>query len=455
MTEMRKTLVFCGIAVVLAALALVTAPRRETPQQFSDLGSPVFPKFTDPNAARTLEVITFDEQTGQAVPFKVTFENGVWTIPSHHGYPADAKDRLAKTAANVIELKKDDFRTDNVSDHEACGVIDPLENTATASLKGRGQRITIKGDNETVLADIIVGKPVENAKGMRFIRLPGQNRVYASRMNLDISTKFGDWIEKDLLQAGRDDFDRIVLSNYSINEQSGRVSEGDRIVLLKEGEWTTASLRPGEEIVKARLDDLLSALDELKIEGVRPKPEALSASLLRSSETVSISQADLVSLQDKGYFFSKDGRLLSNEGEVQVRTEEGLVYTLRFGEVVYGTGLAVTAGTAAEGRDGSGPGENRYLFVTVAFDKTLFPEPRDAPSLAYLSKADSLWTAADRTNDEIHQAHERWAKKLAATEKKTAMLNARFAKWFYVISASSFEKLRPGKSALIEKKKSS
>jgi hypothetical protein len=65
----------------------------------------------------------------------VTFENGRWTIPSHHGYPADGKDRLAKTAAGLIGLTKDDFRTDNVADHEACGVIDPLDNTVQ-TLKG-------------------------------------------------------------------------------------------------------------------------------------------------------------------------------------------------------------------------------------------------------------------------------------------------------------------------------
>jgi hypothetical protein len=57
--------------------------------------------------------------------------------------------------------------------------------------------------------------------------------------------------------------------------------------------------------------------------------------------------------------------------------------------------------------------------------------------------------------DEIHQVHERWARRMAATEKKTANLNSRFANWFYVISASSFEKLRPAKGDLIQKKKAS
>ena len=133
MSETRKTLIFAGAALVLALLAVVSSPRRITPNAFLDQGEPFFPEFTDPNEARTLEVIDFEEETGSAKPFKVTFSHGQWTIPSHHGHPADGKDRLAQTAAGVVGIRKDDFRSDNVSDHEACGVIDPLDESVTTA----------------------------------------------------------------------------------------------------------------------------------------------------------------------------------------------------------------------------------------------------------------------------------------------------------------------------------
>ena len=139
--ETKKTLIFAGVAIVLSLLAVVTAPRRITPNAFLDQGELFFPEFNDPNEARTLEVIGFNEETGAAAPFKVTFKNGRWTIPSHHDHPADGADRLAQTAAGVIGIKKDDFRTDNAADPEACGVVDPLDDAAT-SFKGRGQRVT-------------------------------------------------------------------------------------------------------------------------------------------------------------------------------------------------------------------------------------------------------------------------------------------------------------------------
>jgi hypothetical protein len=452
MSEIRKTIVFCAVAVVLAALAFLTAPRLSTPDAFVDQGESFFPDFTDPNAARTLEVVAFDPQTGVANPFKVTFEGGRWIIPSHHNHPADAKDRLAQTAAGIIELRKDDIRTDNTADHVACGVVDPLDDPSTG-LQGRGQRVTIKGEGNSVLADLIVGGAVEGRDKMRFVRLPGQKRVYASRMNMEVSTKFGDWIEKDLLQAAKDDFDSIVLQDYSIDERSGKVDEKDRVVLDKKEDWTTPGMRSDEQIAPAKLGELLGALDELKIEGVRPKPEGLAASLTRSSGNSSIGTEEVLSLQDKGYFFTRDGRLLSNEGEVQARTSDGRVYTLRFGEVVYGSGLAVTAGTG-QGGESAGPGENRYLFVTVAFDGSRFPEPTRPVNTAFLDKPDSLWTDEDRENSSVYEAHRSWAERRNGAEKLAGDLNARFAKWFYVISSASFEKLRPSRRDLIQKKES-
>ncbi|MEJ2721738.1 MAG: DUF4340 domain-containing protein [bacterium] len=453
MSATRKTLIYCGVAVVLVVLAVITSPRRITPDAFLDQGEAFFPDFTDPNAARTLEVISYDKDTGSAVPFKVTFKDGRWTIPSHHDYPADAKDRLAQTAASIIEIKKDDFRSDNVADHEACGVIDPLDENAL-SLEGRGQRITIKGENDVVLADLIVGKNVEGRENMRFVRIPDHKRVYAAKMDLDISTDFKDWIETDLLQASKDEFDRIALKDYSIDERTGRVNERDDIVLQKQEDWTTPGLQENQEIDRAKMNGILSALDNLKIEGVRPKPAGLTASLTRSMDSLTINTSDMLSLQSKGYFFSRDGRLLSNEGEVQARTQDGLVYTLRFGEVAYGEGSEVTAGADSGDKDGAGTGVNRYLFVTVNFDRGLFPQPPAPDNTDFTSKADSLWTDEDFANKKLYDNYQQWNDKVSKSIARTDELNARFAKWYYVISSESFEKLRPSRDELVKTKKS-
>jgi len=184
MGEMRRTIYFGAAAILLVALAVLTTPHQKLPREFFDQGEAFFPDFNDPNKATTLEVVDWNEETGSAVPFKVTFQSGRWTIPSVYGYPADGKDRLAKTAASLIGITKDDFRTDNVADYEACGVIDPLD-TTNPSVKGRGKRITIKGENDVVLADLIIGKSFEGREGFRLVRVPGEKRVYGARINVE------------------------------------------------------------------------------------------------------------------------------------------------------------------------------------------------------------------------------------------------------------------------------
>jgi hypothetical protein len=417
MTESRRTIYYVGAALVLAGLAFVTAPRQRLPQAFFDQGQQFFPDFTDPNAARSLEVVDFDEATGAAEPFKVTFENGRWTIPSHHGYPADGKDRLAKTAAGLIGLTKDDFRTDNVADHEACGVIDPLD-TSVQTLKGRGRRVTIRGENGTVLADLIIGKAFEGREGFRLVRVPGQKRVYGTRINVDISTKFKDWIDPDLTMIEKDEIDRVELRDYSIDEQSGRLDQRDDVTLNRAGDkWNMAGLPAGKDVDTYKMNNLVQAVDELSIEGVRPKPDGLTASLQRASGGISITREDMESLQSHGFYFSRDGHLVSNEGELQVHTKDGVLYTLRFGEVAFGQGTALSAGDSVETRKPGQTGENRYLMISASMDPLL----KDA-------------------------------KAIEAAKKRVDDLNGRFAKWYYVISAQSFDSIHLKRKDLVKDK---
>ena len=455
MTETRKTLTFGGVAVALAALALLTAPRHVTPDALIDRGEPFFPQFDNPNEAASLEVVTYDEQSSTAHALKVTNQNNHWTIPSHHNYPADGQDRLAKTAAGVIGIKKDDFRSDNVADHESFGVIDPLDETNPA-VTGRGQRVTMRGANDQVLADFIIGKPLPDREGYRFVRLPDQKRVYVARMDIDISTKFEDWIERDLLQVDPWNLEEVVLRDYSIDERTLRVHERDTVTLTKkDGTWRSDGMRADQEVLWDKMNGLLTALDDLKIVGVRPKPEGLSAGLKRveADGGLSISEADLMSLQGKGYYFTRDGNLLSNEGELRARTQDGILYTLRFGEIVYGQGEAISAGAAASDEVGTGPGENRYVFITADFLEGKIPEPSRPAGTAFKDKPQDQWTDDDRHNKEIFDKHEEWASRVSKAREQATRLNERFADWYYVIPADAFTKVHLTRADLVAKKK--
>ncbi len=421
MQETKKTFIIAAVAILLGVVAFASAPRRAVPDLFFDVGEPFFPEFSDPEAAATLDVVEFDEETASAIPFQVTNRNGLWTIPSHHDYPADGDERLSSIAADIISLTKEDFRSDNVADHEALGVIDPTDLTAT-TLVGRGTRVTVRNtDNETV-ADLIVGRPVEGRFGLRFVRAPDQKRVYTARFEADISTRFEDWIEQNLLEVERDQVVHIVLNEYQVDEVTRRASQPRTFTADKVDDtiWTGSPVPADQEVDFVQMNLLVGAIIDLQIAGVRPKPEGMTGNLRDAAMAGRISRADVTDLVNKGFYPTADGGLLSNEGELLVRTTEGVLYTLRFGEIVYGRGDAVVLGDETSDDEQTGPGENRYVFITAEFDAAaLGPEP---PA----SEAD---------------ARASWERRVREGREKADRLATRFARWYYVVSAGSYDRI--------------
>lgn len=488
MNETRKTLAFGGAALALLGLTLLTAPRHKPAEVFSDQGTAFYPDFKDPLKAASLEVVEYDEATATPKRFHVQFLGGKWVIPSHHNYPADAKDRLAKTAAAVIDLARDKFRSDNPKDHEAFGVLDPADDKAPGT-RGRGKRVVLRDVDGKVLADFIFGK--ESGEGRRFVRLPGQKRVYETRTKAEISARFEDWIETDLLQLSQSAVRRVVIDRYSIDEQQlaarGILVIKDRTTttLAREDStkpWTVSGMKENEEPNGDAISQMLNALDDLKIVGVRPKPPFLTKDLKASGDfkvrdrLTPQQLASLQSLQSKGFFVVPQGEeslVLSNEGDITVSCDDGVVYTLRFGEVIVGEGEEISAGTAEdkkqEGKkDEKKTGkENRYLLVTARFDESLIGpppvEPKAPPGYKPEEKKDDKKEGEKKQDppevekykkekeeyDRKKQEHDR---KVADGKKRVQELTDRFAEWYYVISDDLFKKLRRDPKELVKPK---
>jgi hypothetical protein len=432
MTEARKTATFAAVAFGLALLAWATAPRNATPDAFQDRGTSFFPGFTDPTMARSLEVVDFDAETATAHPFKVQVQNELWTIPSHYDYPSDGEERLAKTAAAIIALKKDNVATENVSDHERTGTLDPLDETLP-TLQGRGTRVTIKGDSDRILADVIIGKVLEGRPAFRYVRLAGQSRVYVAEVgDLDISTQFADWIDRDLLRIEWADVDQMIIRDYSLEKATQSVKLRDTLFVQKVQEeppaWTMRDMRPGEEVDTFRVNLMVTSLDELSIIGVRPKPPSVSAGLAQLSGTLKLSQGDLADLSGKGFHFTRRGELLGDEGEVLVHTKGGVFFRLWFGAIAYGD-VEPPAAKVVDAKAGkpaavkpaatkaSAAPVNRYVIISASFDPT------------------SLSGAAVENG-----------------KKRAAALQARFAPWYFVVAGQNVERIRLQRPILIKAK---
>ena len=411
MNELNKTLIFCAVAAVLSAASVVVDPGTITPEIFDDQGEPFFTDFNDVLAPKAVEVVDYSEATATARPLKVEFKDNKWTVPSHHNYPADAEDRLAKTSAALMELRRDITVSDRIEDHSEYGVVDPLDQKVT-SLAGRGKRVTLRDENGDVLADFVVGRKVAGKPGYRYMRVPSQRRTYAVKTDADVSAEFKDWIETDLLKLSTFDIRKVSINSYSINERRGILENAERLTLTKkDGKWTMSGRGSPKE---TKTTALASALDNLRIVDVQPKPANLTRDL-KTRQGIQLAMNSVMSLRQKGFFVTGNGQLFSNEGEIIVETANGLQYTLRFGEIAAG-GTGAAGGGEASGEDESKPAEEerRYLFITVNHS--------DARAKQYAGE--------DKDPDEK-------GKDLALE------LQNRFADWYYVISGADFKNLRP------------
>lgn len=436
MTDMRKTGAYIGAAVVLLVLAWATQPKvRYSPSELSNEGEELT-ALKDPGVPKALEIFAYDDQLGSTTPFRVQFKDKKWTIPSHNDYPADAEDRLYKTAGAIIGLRKDSFITSSKAEHAEYHVVDPTDEAT--GLRGLGTRVTLYDESNNKVVDLIFGKSVEGKSGFKFVRVVGDDRVFAVKCDdVDLSTRFADWISTDLLNVSSWDMDKVTLKDYRLVEKGGRLVIDDKgaLELSKDdsSNWKLGSLKADEETNADKARDVANAIADLKIVGVRPKPPGLTPDL-RTAQGEFLAD----SMARRGFFVDVKGHLHSNDGEALIETKDGLVYTLRFGGVIVGKGDALTAGKDKEEarrpdeKDkktslASDIQENRFLLVSVAFNESKFPpipdpEPHksteseksggEKKESAASTKSDSAAKAANGNADEP-------AKSIETTKEKT------------------------------------
>jgi hypothetical protein len=399
MKEGAKTLVFLVVTIALLGAAWITRPRPIVELTDNEVGE-LYPKFKDPLQAKSLEIISYDEDTAALEPFKVAQVNGRWVIPSHSNYPADAANQLAAAATSMMDLEKLDIASSNPAEHELYGVVDPKSPNLSAGATGVGKRVTFQDASSNTLADYIIGKADEKQPGVRFVRIPGQDPVYRVMVSTDkLSTNFGDWIEKDLLKMNAFDVKQVVLNNHSVDEVNFELRY-DSIISIdydsKDAKWELNDLRvglgqaeetlkPDEELNAEKLNELKTALDDLKIVDVSRKPPGLSADL-RVDESA-VKRTSMESLKAYGFFPAKlHGKfeIVSNEGEVHCGMSDGVEYILRFGEIA-GAGKKKEEKKDEKKADNAeaAAGVNRYIMVTTRFQKDLIPAPEleEVPAL--------------------------------------------------------------------------
>ncbi|MCI0361425.1 MAG: DUF4340 domain-containing protein, partial [Planctomycetaceae bacterium] len=292
MTEPIRTLVYVGVAAVIGLVAWVTRPAAVAVIGTTEIGQPLFPAFKDPQEAQRLEIVQFDDATSEVRTFDVAQKNGLWVIPSHDDYPADAEQQLRDAAGSLMGLEIVGVQSEQQVDWDACKVIEPDKAKLKVGDKNVGTLIALQDAKGNELLRLIVGDAVAGRPELRFVRKPGQEVTYVTKISLDkLPTEFDKWIEKDLLKLSTFDVARVTLKDYSIlptqtgrpaivprmeataswsSEQSAWSLDQMRITSnTSEDGWRDVNLGEQEELNKQKLDDLKNALDDLKIVDVK------------------------------------------------------------------------------------------------------------------------------------------------------------------------------------------
>ncbi|MDP1660879.1 MAG: DUF4340 domain-containing protein [Phycisphaerales bacterium] len=485
-----KTLVLAAAAGVMVALVIVSRPSdKPFAGSSDDQGTALAPELTDPQKVSSLEVIGWDEQAVRPRAFKVEVQGNRWVVPSAFNYPVDATQNMAAAASSFIGALKDRIVTDQVTEHARLGVVAPDDVTSSVTT-GRGTRVTMRDTTGKTVADLIIGGPaVDPAStpgapaGKRYVREAGKNRVYATTLNQAYSTRLADWVQTDLLQVTADSVKKVAIDRYKVDEQKGTIVDLKTLALTRpDGArsadpdqpaparvWTLTSSQgpvpPGGAVNQSRADDVLSALGSLKIVGVRPKPANLVNLMAGEASEGKISPLDQASLQQHGFFITSQGALVANEGSMTVGCADGVVYTLWIGELATDEATKDQAAGAASPGDQAGAGgrsaDGRYMMVTVSFDQTLVGEaPQKSNELVELEKQAAALAEGQRLGDDANARltnlsaafkaqSDGFAARVKAGMDRQAQLAKRFAGWYYVVDATSLERLRPTREELL------
>jgi len=403
MNETTKTLTFVGVAVVVLTGAIASRPRPLENDQSGGEGELLCPELTDPKVARSLEIIDYDEAKSEPRIFKVVQEKGVWRIPSHENYPADAEKQLGEAAASVFDLRKGPLISTDASLHEAFGVVLPDLEKLSPGATGVGKRVVFADKDGKTLADFIIGKAVADRPELHYVRLPDKDAVYQVAVKTEkLSTRFDDWIEKDLLKINSLDIKQVAIEDYTVDEAAGAIKYRGRIGLeydskqfkwnlarletISDGESSAEPLADDEELNSTKLNEMKQALDDLKIVDVHRKPKGLSADLKTSDEFQVSDNESVRSLIRRGFFPARDPRnpdggitLYANEGDIRTSTTNGVEYVLRFGNIA-GKGEQEEGNKEDEAEtEKAEVGENRFVMITAEFNEALIPLPELTP----------------------------------------------------------------------------
>ena len=104
------------------------------------------------------------------------------------------------------------------------------------------------GDN---VVDLLVGDQVSTGSG-RYVRLPGEERVYTADIGLLLSAAFTDWVERDLLKVQTPNIASFIIDRHTVRLDAPQpVHIGEIVNFEKETDGWQAEPMPEQRSISS------------------------------------------------------------------------------------------------------------------------------------------------------------------------------------------------------------
>ncbi len=453
--EVVKSAIATGVAVFTLGLTwgvyVYTQPSEL--EQFTKVGQAFFADFQSHTQIAKMELAALDRDA-KPLTFNLAKRDDIWTIPSHYDYPAEAGERLSRTATDLIGLVRHRMVSSEKGAQKRFGTLDPTSEEGKNDPENAGKLLRFVDRGGEVVFELIIGRELESkektgdmflgfeqeTERLYYTRVPSEKETYLAKLDLDISTRFSDWINPDLLELNSREMRQLRVDNSRLETREVATPlgivldkepvEGEELILVKSDDfepWKLPDLNEAEEQINAKLvDELVATIDNIELVGVRPRFKYQGQSVLgpdlsfrfpeNVANNVQAQQAIVDDLQrelmSRGFALTRDGnsgdiKVVSEHGEFSALTKDGLVYTLYFGARISGSEEAIEIGNAepvvdagepedgeknvdedggagekdSEKVDDADQSEGRFLLVRVTFDESAM-EGRPVPPVA-------------------------------------------------------------------------
>lgn len=255
---MRRSvfLVLCALAVALAVIAAALVVQRVNETRADLSGHAMLPDF----AASMAKVERF---TIVSADHRFTLQRGAddrWSIPEMSGY-AVVRGKVIKLLHALSTVLAIEPKTQKPERHGFLGVEAIAPGTP-------GRRVTALAADQTVLADLIIGKPSDSLGARRiprhFVRFPDDPQVWLGEADFDVSGDPVDWLVRDL-------FSVVPERIQSASVIRGAEEHNDLTRPAPDQPFTMNGLVDGKEIVRSETaDSLIGALTGVTFDAVIP-----------------------------------------------------------------------------------------------------------------------------------------------------------------------------------------